>query len=384
MKKIGILGSTGSIGTQTLEVIDKNSGKYQVDFLSAKTNAKLLCEQAKKYNVKTICILDESHFDFCKRKLPESEILFGRKGLLSLASNNQIDLMVNALVGSSGMQPTVNAINSGVDVALSNKESMVMAGSYINDLCDKNNVEIFPMDSEHSAIWQCLRGESMDQINKIILTGSGGPFRTKPIKDFDNIQLEDALKHPNWDMGKKITIDSATMMNKGLEVIEAYWLFKVPIEKIEIIVHPQSIVHSLVEFIDGSIKAQLGLPDMKIPIQYALSYPNHENIKWEALDLSKIKLLTFESPDLKKFPCIKLAYDAIKKGGSHPVALNVANDIVVESFLNRDISFNQIPKFIKTAIEHHSYINSPDLNDINNIQTEIDDILKLIIKKGSK
>ncbi len=382
MKKIGILGSTGSIGTQTLEVIDKNPVKYKVDYLSAKSNAKLLCKQAKKYNVQTICILDDSHLEYCKRKLPKTKILAGREGLLSLSSNNQIDLMVNALVGSSGMQPTVNAINSRVNIALSNKESMVMAGSYINDLCDKNNVEIFPMDSEHSAIWQCIRGESKEEINKIILTGSGGPFRTKPIKDFVNIQLEDALKHPNWDMGKKITIDSATMMNKGLEVIEAYWLFKVPIEKIEIIVHPQSIVHSLVEFVDGSIKAQLGLPDMKIPIQYALSYPKHDNVKWESLDLQKIKMLTFESPDLKKFPCIKLAYDTIKRGGSSPVALNVANDIVVDAFLNRDISFNQIPKFIETAIEHHSYISSPDLNDINNIQIEIEDILKLIIKKG--
>ena len=383
MKKIGILGSTGSIGTQTLEVVEKQPEKYKVEYLSAKSNASLLCSQAKKFNVKAICILDDSKKSYCMKKLPNVEILSGRYGLLKLASYSKIDLMINALVGADGMEPTVRCINSGVDIALSNKESMVMAGDYINKLCKKNNVKIFPMDSEHSAIWQCLKGEKFDQVNKLILTGSGGPFRQKSIKEFPNIKKEDALKHPNWDMGKKISIDSATMMNKGLEVIEAFWLFNIPIEKIEIIIHPQSIIHSLVEFVDGSIKAQLGIPDMKIPIQYAMSYPNHDNIYWESLDLAKIKKLTFESPDLEKFPCIKLAYDAIKKGGTSPVALNVANDIAVDLFLNDKIKFINISQIIDLAIKDHTYVENPNLDDIDNVSKETKKFVNNLIIKGS-
>tara|TARA_Y100001968_G_scaffold73383_1_gene64828 strand:+ start:2438 stop:3592 length:1155 start_codon:yes stop_codon:yes gene_type:complete len=381
MKKIGILGSTGSVGTQTLEVIDRQAEKYKVLYLTAKSNAELLCKQAKKYNVEAICILDKSKYSYCKNKLSDIKIFIGRKGLLKIASINKIDLMINALVGGSGMEPTVNAIRSGVDIALSNKESMVMAGSYINKLCKNNNVNIFPMDSEHSAIWQCLKGEQYNQINKLILTGSGGPFRTKSIKDFRKIKKEDALKHPNWEMGRKITIDSATMMNKGLEVIEAYWLFNIPIEKIEIIIHPQSIIHSLVEFVDGSIKAQLGVPDMKIPIQYALSYPNHDNVSWESLNLSKIKTLTFESPDLEKFPCIRLAYEAINKGGSYPVVLNIANDIAVELFLNNNIKFINIPEIIEIAMKEHSYIQNPDLNDIEELTKQTKNFISYKIEK---
>ena len=381
MKKIGILGSTGSVGTQTLEVIDRQAEKYKVLYLTAKSNAELLCKQAKKYNVEAICILDKSKYSYCKNKLSDIKIFIGRKGLLEIASINKIDLMINALVGGSGMEPTVNAIKSGVDIALSNKESMVMAGSYINKLCKNNNVNIFPMDSEHSAIWQCLKGEQYNQINKLILTGSGGPFRTKSIKDFRKIKKEDALKHPNWEMGRKITIDSATMMNKGLEVIEAYWLFNIPIEKIEIIIHPESIIHSLVEFVDGSIKAQLGVPDMKIPIQYALSYPNHDNVSWESLNLSKIKTLTFESPDLEKFPCIRLAYEAINKGGSYPVVLNIANDIAVELFLNNNIKFINIPEIIEIAMKEHSYIQNPDLNDIEELTKQTKNFISYKIEK---
>ena len=383
MKKIGILGSTGSIGTQTLEVVEKQPEKYKVEYLSAKSNASLLCSQAKKFNVKAICILDDSKKSYCMKKLPNIEILSGRYGLLKLASYSKIDLMINALVGADGMEPTVRCINSGVDIALSNKESMVMAGDYINKLCKKNNVKIFPMDSEHSAIWQCLKGEKFDQVNKLILTGSGGPFRQKSIKEFPNIKKEDALKHPNWDMGKKISIDSATMMNKGLEVIEAFWLFNIPIEKIEIIIHPQSIIHSLVEFVDGSVKAQLGIPDMKIPIQYAMSYPNHDNIYWDSLDLAKIKKLTFESPDLEKFPCIKLAYDAIKKGGTSPVALNVANDIAVDLFLNDKIKFINISQIIDLAIKDHTYVANPNLDDIDNVSKETKKFVNNLIIKGS-
>ena len=382
MKKIGILGSTGSIGTQTLEVVDRQPNNYKVSYLSARQNAELLCQQAIKYNVDTICILDETKKSYCKEKLPNINILTGREGLLKISLIDEIDLMINALVGGSGMEPTVNCINSGVDIALSNKESMVMAGDYINSLCKQKNVKIFPMDSEHSAIWQCLKGEKYSQINKLILTGSGGPFRTKPIKEFINIKKEDALKHPNWEMGRKITVDSATMMNKGLEVIEAFWLFNIPVENIEIIIHPQSIVHSLVEFVDGSIKAQLGVPDMKIPIQYAMSYPNHDNIYWDSLNLTEISTLTFESPDLEKFPCIKLAYDAIKKGGSYPVVLNIANDEVVEFFLNDKIKFIDIPILIEAAMNEHSFISKPNLNDIEDISNQTKEIINLLIEKG--
>ena len=364
MKKIGILGSTGSVGTQTLEVIDRQAEKYKVLYLTAKSNAELLCKQAKKYNVEAICILDKSKYSYCKNKLSDIKIFIGRKGLLKIASINKIDLMINALVGGSGMEPTVNAIRSGVDIALSNKESMVMAGSYINKLCKNNNVNIFPMDSEHSAIWQCLKGEQYNQINKLILTGSGGPFRTKSIKDFRKIKKEDALKHPNWEMGRKITIDSATMMNKGFEMIEAFWLFNIDSKNIEIVVHPQSIIHSMVEYIDGSIKAQLSNPDMKLPIQYAFSYPERYEMNDLKFNIKNFSRLDIEPVDLDKFKCIKLSYDAINKGGSNPTILNVANDIAVDLFLNKKITFIQIPAIIEECINNHSYINLPTLSDI--------------------
>jgi len=265
------------------------------------------------------------------------------------------------------MEPTIEAVKNGVDVALSNKESMVMAGEMINDLLVKHSCNLFPVDSEHSAIWQCLTGESNHQIKRIILTGSGGPFRTKPKEEFNQITKEQALQHPNWEMGNKITIDSATMMNKGLEVIETYWLFGVNTNQIDIVVHPESIIHSMVEFVDGSVKAQLGIPDMKIPIQYALTYPNHSPANWENLDLTNIGKLHFEKPDLDKFPCIRLAYEALEKGGTSPVVLNVANDEVVAAFLSGHISFIQIPKLIEETLNQHEWMDSPNLDTISHL-----------------
>ena len=296
MKKISILGSTGSIGINALSVIDNHLNDFIVVALSAHKNGKLLIEQAKKYQPEFVAVVDLDTANFVEDELRSTniKILKGREGLLELSSYGSVDLMLNALVGSSGMEPTINALQSEVDVALSNKESLVMAGSIINEIKNKSGAKIFPVDSEHSAIWQCLAGESIKEVNKIILTGSGGPFRTLEIGQFNSITVDRALNHPNWEMGKKITIDSATMMNKGLEVIEAFWLFDISKDMIEIIIHPQSIIHSMVEFKDKSVKAQLGLPDMKIPIQYALTYPNHSNADWDELDLTSIELLTFE------------------------------------------------------------------------------------------
>ena len=366
MKNIGILGSTGSIGTQTLNVINQFPDEFNVKYLSCQENIHLLIEQTKKYKPDTICILNERKKNALETALANTKvkIISGRSALLELSKRNDIDLMMNALVGSSGMEPTIEALKAQVDVALSNKESLVMAGHIINKIIEKNAVNLFPVDSEHSAIWQCLIGEKKEQINKIILTGSGGPFRQKPIEDFNKIKLEDALKHPNWEMGNKITIDSASMMNKGLEVIEAHWLFNLAINEIEIIIHPQSIIHSMVEFRDGSIKAQLGLPDMKIPIQYALSYPNHLESNWKKIDFTKINDLTFEKPDLEKFPCIRLAYESLEEGGSFPVVLNKANDEVVFAFLNGMIHFTDIPNLIEEALNNHEFINTPDLETI--------------------
>ena len=292
------------------------------------------------------------------------EVLTGREGLLELAGRDDVDIVMNGLVGSAGMEPTLRSVEAGVDVALSNKESLVMAGSIINEEKQRSGAKIFPVDSEHSAIWQCLAGEDMADVRKIILTGSGGPFRTKNVETFINITPKEALNHPNWDMGNKITIDSATMMNKGLEVIETYWLFGLKADEIDIVVHPQSIIHSMVEFADRSIKAQLGVPDMKIPIQYALTYPRHSAAQWEELDFIKTGQLTFEAPDLEKFPCIKLAYEALRAGGSTPAVLNVANEQAVYNFLDGEIKFTEIPAIIEKACAEHHYIAEPTLEDL--------------------
>ncbi|MEC7621887.1 MAG: 1-deoxy-D-xylulose-5-phosphate reductoisomerase [Candidatus Neomarinimicrobiota bacterium] len=384
MKKISILGSTGSIGINALSVIDNHLNDFIVVALSAHKNGKLLIEQAKKYQPEFVAVVDLDTANFVEDELRSTniKILKGREGLLELSSYGSVDLMLNALVGSSGMEPTINALQSEVDVALSNKESLVMAGSIINEIKNKSGAKIFPVDSEHSAIWQCLVGESIKEVNKIILTGSGGPFRTLEIGQFNSITVDRALNHPNWEMGKKITIDSATMMNKGLEVIEAFWLFDISKDMIEIIIHPQSIIHSMVEFKDKSVKAQLGLPDMKIPIQYALTYPNHSNADWDELDLTSIESLTFEKPDFNKFPCMRLAFDALEQEGTVPALLNVVNEYSVYRFLNNEISFIEIPQLIERAFDEHDFIKEPSIDDVLNIEIWAQEFVKSYTPKN--
>ena len=383
-KKITILGSTGSIGVNALNVI--NNLDIDVIGLSANTNSQLLIEQAKKFQPESVSIVDEDAYLIVKDALKNTsiDVLCGKNGLLEISSRDDVDLVLNALVGSSGMLPTVYAIRAGADIALSNKESLVMAGKIIERERKKANVNIFPVDSEHSAIWQCLVGESKEEVKRLILTGSGGPFREKKISTFKDIKPEDALKHPNWEMGKKITIDSASMMNKGLEVIEAVWLFEMDPQKVDIVVHPQSIIHSMVEFDDTSVKAQLGLPDMKIPIQYALSYPNHIKTNWEPLDLVKIKSLTFENVNDERFPCIKLAYESLARGGTSSSVLNVANEQAVYRFLNKEIGFMEIPKLIEIAMDNHDWTEDPSIDDILSLEDWTTNFVKSFSSKYIK
>ena len=364
-KRLSILGSTGSIGENTLKVCHNLGDEIEIVYLTANKNADKLIKQANVFHPKAVVIIEESFVEYVKENIPESiDVLVGRTGLLEIAGRNDVDIVMNGLVGSAGMEPTIRSLEAGVNVALSNKESLVMAGSVIESVKKKTGAKIFPVDSEHSAIWQCLTGEDLSDVKKIILTGSGGPFRTRDINTFSEITPKEALNHPNWNMGNKITIDSATMMNKGLEVIEAKWLFGLEANQIEIVIHPESIIHSMIEFFDGSVKAQLGVPDMKIPIQYSLSFPRHVEANWETLDLVKIKNLTFEAPNFDKFPCIKLAYDALESGGSTPVVLNVANEQAVYQFLNGRIKFIDIPKVIEKTCAVHQWIAEPTLDEI--------------------
>ena len=369
MKKISILGSTGSIGVNALNVIRKIPEKFQVMHLTGNMNTKKMIAQGKEFLPASITMVDIQAAEIVEKALKglSIEIYSGRDKLLDLAGDKNVDLLLNALVGASGMEPTLKALENGVDVALSNKESLVVAGDIIYNAMKKSGANLFPVDSEHSAIWQCLFGEVKEDIEKIILTGSGGPFRNRAIDSFSTVTKSDALNHPNWEMGQKITIDSATMMNKGLEVIEAYWLFNLEISQIEIIVHPQSIIHSMVQFKDGSIKAQLGVPDMKIPIQYALTYPRHLPSKWKRLDFKTIGDLTFEAPNFERFPCIKLAYDVLEKMGTAPAVLNFANDYCVYRFLREEIKFTDISRIIEAAVENHTWLKNPKLEDIKNL-----------------
>ncbi len=349
-----------------LKVVANLPEQFEVQALSCNRNWELFVEQVREFHPKTVVILDSDAAALAKTELSNAnvEVLSGRGGLLELAGRDNVDVLLNGIVGAAGMEPTFCAISAGVDVALSNKESLVMAGDLITRTKAKTGAKLFPVDSEHSAIWQCLAGEDADDIRRLILTGSGGPFRTRPVDTFGDITVEEALKHPNWKMGAKITIDSATMMNKGLEVIEAYWLFNLPPDKIDIVVHPQSIIHSMVEFQDASVKAQLGVPDMKVPIQYALTWPNHAPAPWERLDLLKVQSLTFEPVDHDRFPAIDLAYDALRRGGTAPAALNVANEQAVYRFLNNEIGFTEIPEIIRKVVETHDWEAHPDLKDL--------------------
>jgi len=368
-KKLSILGSTGSIGRNALNVVDNLQGSFDVIYLTANKNADLLIDQALKYRPKAVCIVDDSSAKKVESNLAieNIDVLVGRDGLLDIAKRQDVDLVLNGLVGTAGMEPTLEALGAGNDVALSNKESLVMAGHLVKDIQKKNDARLYPVDSEHSAIWQCLQGEEKDDVKKLILTGSGGPFRERDISTFSEITPAEALKHPNWNMGNKITIDSATMMNKGLEIIEAYWLFDFAPDDIDVVIHPQSIIHSMIELFDGSVKAQLGLPDMKVPIQYALTYPRHMQADWERLDLIKIGEMTFEAPNYERFPSIKLAFDSLKVLGSTPAVLNVANEYAVYRFLNEEIKFTDIPRIVEDACTKHEWIKLPSLSDLQEL-----------------
>ncbi|MCF8240631.1 MAG: 1-deoxy-D-xylulose-5-phosphate reductoisomerase [Melioribacteraceae bacterium] len=365
MKKICVLGSTGSIGVNTLQVIDEFPGEFEVVGLTVNNNITLLEKQIEKYHPKMVVVRDSRKARDLKKKMGNRcEVLTGDEGLIEITKNLDYDILLSSLVGFAGLSPTIEGIKRNKRIALANKETLVAAGQIIEQLMKKHDAEIIPVDSEHSAIFQCLVGEKNDEILKLILTASGGPFLSKSLDEFNKITVEQALAHPNWKMGNKITIDSATMMNKGLEVIEAHWLFNLPPEKIDVIVHPQSIIHSFVEFIDGSIKAQLSLPDMKLPIQYALSYPHRFDSNFVETKLHEIQNLSFQQPDLNKFRCLQLAYDALDLGGNAACALNAANEIAVNNFLERKISFDRIPDLIEEALNKAEHVSDPDLETI--------------------
>jgi len=364
-KKIAILGSTGSIGTQALEVIDEHADKFQVEVLTANTNANLLIEQAIKFKPNAVVIVDESRFDEVSEKLWKHDIktFTGEEALAQVVEMEDVNIVLTALVGYAGLLPTINAIKAKKTIALANKETLVVAGELITKLAAENGVAILPVDSEHGAIFQCLTGEVQNKIEKIYLTASGGPFRGKKTADLQSITKEQALKHPNWEMGAKITIDSATLMNKGLEVIEAKWLFNLKPEQIDVIVHPQSIIHSLVQFEDGSMKAQMGLPDMKHPIQYALSFPYRYSSKSPRFNFMDYPQLTFEQPDKETFLNLSLAYEAMDKGGNMACILNAANEITVEAFLNDKIKFLEIAEINQKCMAGVGFIKSPTYED---------------------
>jgi 1-deoxy-D-xylulose 5-phosphate reductoisomerase len=362
---VAILGSTGSIGTQTLDVIDRHSELFEVYAITAHNNIDLLVEQAKRYRPEVVAIADERHYKTLREALDglPVKVFAGADSICQIAAMSPIDTVVTAMVGYSGLLPTVRAIEAGKKIALANKETLVVAGELVTDLALRNRVDIIPIDSEHSAIFQCLVGENENSVEKLILTASGGAFRDTPKDDLRLATAADALRHPTWKMGAKITIDSATMMNKGFEVIEARWLFDIPIDKIEVIIHPQSIVHSMVQFCDGSIKAQLGQPDMRHPIQYALTFPDRLNTQVERANLADIHQLTFEKPDYEKFRNLRLAYDALRRGGNIPCILNAANEVAVNAFLKGKIGFFAMSDIIEQTISETAFISSPTLDD---------------------
>ena len=367
MKKgVAILGSTGSIGVQALEVISEQDELFRVEVLTANENCELLINQAKKHKPNSVVIVNEKKYQkvFSELNPLNIKVYAGSESLNQIVDSDEIDIVLTALVGYSGLLPTINAIKNRKKIALANKETLVVAGSLIKNLCEENSTEIIPVDSEHSAIFQCLAGEESNPIEKIFLTASGGPFRGKKLDDLKKITKKQALKHPNWSMGAKITIDSATLMNKGLEVIEAKWLFDLSKEQIEVVVHPQSIIHSAVQFQDGSIKAQLGLPDMKLPIQYALGFPKRLSNRFERFSFFDYPNLTFEKPDLETFKNLALAYKAMEKGGNSPCVLNAANEIAVNAFLNDKIGFLNMADLIDNCLEKINFVKNPSLEEL--------------------
>ena len=366
MKNLAILGSTGSIGTQTLTVVEANPDKFNVIGLSGGNNLPLLIEQIKKFSPKIVSVKKKEFVNILKNKFigENISIVYGEHGLIEVATHNDVDFVVTAVVGSVGLESTIKAIEAGKTIGLANKETLVSAGHIVMNMALKHNVAIIPIDSEHSAIYQSLDNKNIDQVRRIILTASGGSFRDRTREELTNVTVEQALKHPNWTMGAKITIDSATMMNKGFEIIEAHWLFSLPFEKIEVLIHPESIIHSMVEYNDKAVIAQLGTPDMKVPIQYAISYPSRIELKSEPLDLAKISSLHFYEPDFNRYPSLKIAYQSGKEGGTMPTVLNAANEIAVEAFLKGRVPFIEIESIIQTVLDKHLKIESPELTEI--------------------
>lgn len=364
-KRIAILGSTGSIGTQALDVIRSHSDRFEVSVLTAQNSVDELIQQAREFRPRAVVIVNEEKYSALKNALSdlEIEVLAGKRGLEEVVVREDVDTVLTALVGYAGLLPTIKAIQAGKDIALANKETLVVAGGMIMPLVEQKGVRLLPVDSEHSAIFQCLVGEEAREIEKIILTASGGPFRGYSAEKLSRVTKAEALKHPNWEMGAKITIDSASLMNKGLEVIEAAWLFHLKPEAIEVVVHPQSIIHSMVQFIDGSIKAQMGLPDMKLPIQYALSYPERIVSNFPRYDFQSVDTLTFEKPDQTVFRNLGLAYESLKKGGNSACLLNAANEIAVEAFLKEKIQFLDIAKINQFCMNNGTFILEPGLED---------------------
>lgn len=372
MRKIGILGSTGSIGTQTLQIVRDNQD-LEVCALAAGSNAELLEAQIREFRPEIACLWENTKAEELRERVRDLpvKIVSGMEGMLEIAALPEMEVLVTAVVGMIGIRPTIAAIESGKDIALANKETLVTAGHIIMPLARKMGVSILPVDSEHSAIFQCLNGEQKGQVDKILLTASGGPFRGRTREELEHVTLEDALKHPNWAMGRKITIDSATLVNKGLEVMEAKWLFDVDFDDIEVVVQPQSIIHSMVQFEDGAVMAQLGTPDMRLPIQYALYYPDRRPLSGERLHFADLKSITFEAPDLSVFRGLALAYEAGRRGGSAPTAYNAANEKAVALFLERKIRFLDIWDMIDFCVREHRFVEQPSLEEILAVEQEV-------------
>lgn len=366
-RRVAILGSTGSIGTQAIEVCIRHSDKLQVELLTANTSSSLLIEQAERLKPNAVVIADESKYNEVNEALSplDIKVFSGIDSICSLVAGDNIDMVLTAMVGFSGLKPTIAAVKAGKAIALANKETLVAAGSIVMSLAKENGAPIIPVDSEHSAIFQCLQGERAT-VEKVILTASGGPFFRKSEEELKSVTIDQALDHPNWKMGSKVTVDSASMMNKGLEMIEAKWLFGIDPSRIDIVVHPQSIIHSMAQFSDGSVTAQLSTPDMRLPIQYALTYPYRVDLDTKRLDFPMLGTFEFHKPDQKKFPCIRIAYQAIEKGGNIPCAMNAANEIAVEAFLSNEIPFTAIPEIIEEVINGTKFVVQPSLEDIYN------------------
>lgn len=371
-KEIVILGSTGSIGTQTLEVVRSNED-MNVRAIAAGSNVDLLESQVREFNPEMVCVFDEEKALELKKRISDvkTEVVSGMEGLIKCATLDSADIVVAAVVGMIGIRPVIEAIKAGKDIAFANKETLVTAGHIIMPMVKKYGVKMLPVDSEHAAIFQCLNGENSGEVDSLLLTASGGPFRGMTREQLEDIQVEDALKHPNWSMGRKITIDSSTMVNKGLEVIEAKWLFDVSFDQIKVIIQPQSVIHSMVQFKDGAVMAQLGTPDMKLPIQYALCYPERRYLEGERLDFYKLSDITFEKPDMETFKGLKLAYEAGREGGSMPTVLNAANEKAVALFLDRKIKYLQIADIIEECMMKHSIVDNPSLEEILEIEQRV-------------